>query len=493
MDERTAHPDALAAPGGWVRLRTVVTLRWLAIAGQVTGILGASEIYDLALPLGAIWAIVAAAVAVNLALMAAFPESRLLSEGEAIAVISFDTAQLGALLALTGGLNNPFALLILAPVTIAATLLPLWRTLALGAAALVLATALGLWHLPLRTEGGAVLEMPPIFVTGFWVAIVTGVVFLGFYARRITLEMQAMSEALLAAQMALAREQKLTDLGGVVAAAAHELGTPLATIKLVAAELASELDDPQLAEDAELIAGQADRCRDILRSMGRAGKDDRHMRHAPLGAVLREAAEPHMGRGARIHFHLAPMGGSPESEDDPRQPVVRRSPELIHGLRNLIQNAADFARSSVWVEARWSRTEIALTITDDGPGYPAQLLGRIGDPFMGRPSAGLRRGPWPARARAVGAQAGTEAGAEAREAGRPRPGYEGMGLGLFIAKTLLERSGARIAFSNAGDPFSPQGRTAPRLGARVALRWRRARIEAGGLGGPLGENRPFEP
>ena len=492
MEERTAHPDALVALGGWVRLRTVVTLRWLAIAGQVTGILGASEIYDLALPLGPIWAIVAAAVAVNLALMAAFPESRLLSEGEAIAVISFDTAQLGALLALTGGLNNPFALLILAPVTIAATLMPLGRTLGLGAAAVALATALGLWHLPLRTEGGEVLEMPAIFVTGFWVAIVTGVVFLGFYARRITLEMQAMSEALLAAQMALAREQKLTDLGGVVAAAAHELGTPLATIKLVAAELADELDDPQLAEDAELIAGQADRCRDILRSMGRAGKDDRHMRRAPLGAVLREAAEPHASRGARIHFHLAPMGGSPESEDDPRQPMIRRSPELIHGLRNLIQNAVDFARSSVWVEARWSRTEIALTITDDGPGYPAQILGRIGDPFMGRASPGRRRGPRPARMRAAAGPAGT-GGPEVEAEPRPRAGYDGMGLGLFIAKTLLERSGARIAFTNAGDPFSPQGRTAPRLGARVALRWRRDRLEAGGRGGALGENRPFLP
>ena len=501
-DEFAAHPDALNARTGWVRLRTVVTLRWLAIAGQVGGILGASRIYDLALPQGLIWAIVAAAVVVNLVLMT-FTESRRLSEGEVIAVISFDTVQLGALLALTGGLNNPFALLILAPVTIAATLLSLGGTFALGAAAVAMATALGLWHLPLSTAEGEVLAMAPVFVTGFWVAIVTGVVFLGFYARRVTTEMQAMSEALLAAQMALAREQKLTDLGGVVAAAAHELGTPLATIKLVASELASEIEDPVAREDAQLIAGQADRCRDILRSMGRAGKDDRHMRRAPLGAVLREAAEPHQGRGARINFHLAPMGGSPESDDDPRQPLVRRSPELIHGLRNLIQNAVDFARSSVWVEARWSSAEITLTITDDGPGYPPALLRRIGDPFVARVSTGRRRSYGRDRAvEAAGGRVGTGGAGGPGGAGgsaavdadpRPRPGYEGMGLGLFIAKTLLERSGARIEFSNAGDPFSPQGRTAPRLGARVALRWRRDRLEAGGHGGALGENRPFLP
>ena len=483
------HLDALGARTDWVRLRTVVTLRWLAIAGQVAGVLGASVIYDLVLPMGLVSAVVAVAVLANLVLMAA-PESRRLSEGEALGVIAFDTAQLGALLALTGGLNNPFALLILAPVTIAATLMSLGRTLALGLVAVAMATALGLWHEPLRTAEGAVLEMAPMFVTGFWVAILTGVMFLGFYARRVTTEMQAMSEALLAAQMALAREQKLTDLGGVVAAAAHELNTPLATIKLVATELSSELEEPHLREDAELIAGQADRCRDILRSMGRAGKDDRHMRRAPLGAVLREAAEPHQGRGARINFHLAPMGGSPESEDDPRQPLILRSPELIHGLRNLIQNAVDFARSSVWVEARWSSTEIALTITDDGPGYPPTLLRRIGDPFMGRAAAGRRRGYGRARARAVE----TADGASAVEAEpRPRSGYEGMGLGLFIAKTLLERSGARIEFSNAGDPFGPQGRTAPRLGARVALRWPRARLDATDRGGALGKNLPFLP
>ena len=469
MRHEPEQHGTLAVEPGWVRLRTLVTLRWFAIAGQAVALLVASRVYGLDLPLGSAYAIIGTAAAANLAVMMSFPESRRLSENEAIAVIAFDIAQLGALLALTGGLHNPFALLLLGPVTIAATMLRAGRSIAVGVAVLLLATALGLWHMPLRDMQGRIVAMPPLFVTGFWVAIITGVAFLGFYARRVTSEMQAMSEALLATQMALAREQKLTDLGGVVAAAAHELGTPLATIKLVAAELASELDDPHQREDAELIAGQADRCRDILRSMGRAGKDDRHMRRAPLGVVLREAAEPHAGRGARIHFFLAPMGGSPAAEDDPRQPSILRSPEIIHGLRNLIQNAVDFARSSVWVEARWSATEIALTITDDGPGFPQSVLGRLGDPFLGRGH-------------------GAEGGTATR-----RPGAEGMGLGLFIAKTLLERSGARIEISNAGDPFGPQGRTAPQLGARVSLRWRRAAIEAGGRGGALGENLPFLP
>ena len=466
MIEPASISDALTARPGLIRLRTLVVMRWLVIATQIVVVLAASRLYEVALPLAPIYAVIVAAVAANLVLMLAFPWSRRLSGREAVAVILFDLVQLGALLALAGGLNNPFALLILVPVTVTATVLPMGLTLAVGAGALVMATVLGLWHLPLRTAAGQVLAMPAPLVTGLWVAILTGVLFMGFYARRVTSELRAVSEALLATQMALAREQKLTDLGGVVAAAAHELGTPLATIKLVASELRDEIEDADLREDAELIGQQADRCRDILRSMGRAGKDDRHMRRAPLGAVIREAAEPHAGRGIRINLHLAPMGGSPAADDDPRQPVIHRTPEIIHGLRCLIQNGVDFARSSVWIEARWSESEIALTITDDGPGFPAQVLSRIGDPFMSRRRA-------------------------ERDGEGARRGYDGMGLGLFIAKTLLERLGASLAFSNAGDPFSPQGRTAPQLGARVALRWHRAALEEAGA--PLGENSRFEP
>ncbi|MDX5350426.1 MAG: sensor histidine kinase, partial [Paracoccaceae bacterium] len=256
----------------------------------------------------------------------------------------------------------------------------------------------------------------------------------------------------------LAREQKLTDLAGVVAAAAHELGTPLATIKLVSAELIEELDGhPDLQEDARLIRDQADRCRDILRDMGRAGKDDLHLRQAPLSAVLREAAEPHLARGKRVEFILIP--------EDAAQPTILRRPEIIHGLRNLIQNAVDFARSTVWIEADWTDASITLRIIDDGDGFPQNVIGRIGDPFVRS-----RRGD-PDSTR--------------------RPGYEGMGLGLFIAKTLLERSGAELTFANATDPFLPVEDRPERCGAVVEAVWPLADLAAP-AGGALGENRRIE-
>jgi len=445
----------------WMRLRTLILLRWMAIVGQLAAILMAERAYGLQLPLGLCYLAVAASVLANLFAITLFPENKRLNEAEAFFTLLFDLTQLAFLIFLTGGLTNPFALLVLAPVTISASTLRLRSTVILAAVAILLISVAMVWHVPLRFADGRELVTPRIFEFGFWVSIVIGILFLGLYSRRVAMEIRSMSEALLATQMALAREQKLTDLGGVVAAAAHELGTPLATIKLVSSELMSELQDhPDLHEDARLIRDQADRCRDILRDMGRAGKDDLHLRQAPLSAALREAAEPHMARGKRVEFNFAPQEGSPD-----RQPTILRRPEIIHGLRNLVQNAVDFARSTVWIEGEWSDTSITVRIIDDGEGFPPNVIGRIGDPFV--------------RSRRDTPQTSQ------------RPGYEGMGLGLFIAKTLLERSGADLTFANATDPFLPPEDRPERCGAVVEAVWALADLAAP-PGAALGENRRFE-
>jgi two-component system sensor histidine kinase RegB len=265
--------------------------------------------------------------------------------------------------------------------------------------------------------------------------------------------------------MALAREQKLTDLGGVIAAAAHELGTPLATIKLVSAEMIGELDEgTELHDDAVLIRDQANRCRDILRSMGRAGKDDLLLRQAPLSAVIEEAAEPHLDRGKEIIIQTG-RDNVPVEE----QPIILRRPEIIHGLRNLIQNAVDFASTTVWVEACWTATTISVRIIDDGAGYPPHLLGRIGDPF-------IRKGRRQTR-------------------DQRRPEYEGMGLGLFIAKTLIERTGAEFNFANGTNPYTGLPQPGEQSGAIAELVWKRG--EPDGIEAPertpvLGENVQFQ-
>ena len=410
-----------SARSNWMRLRTLVFVRWFAISGQIVTLIVAQYLYGLKLALVPCAIIIGMSVLTNIFALIVFPDNRRLSETETVFTLLFDTLQLSLLLAFTGGLSNPFALLILAPVTIAATVLPTRSTLFLAVCSVVMITIVSLIHLPLKTATGSLMDMPDVFLFGFWVAIVTGIIFISVYTRRVTTEMNSMSEALLATQMALAREQKLTDLGGVVAATAHELGTPLATIKLTSAELMEEMEgSEELYADARLIHEQADRCRDILASMGRAGKDDLHLRSAPWSALVRESAEPHIDRGKDVLFTF-----NKNDELDTKQPQTMRKPEVIHGLRNLIQNAVDFSLSNVQIDIGWDQTHVYVKILDDGHGFEPQILNRIGDPFVRSKKRGKLISD--------------------------RPVYDGMGLGLFIAKTLLERSGARLDFSNGMD------------------------------------------
>lgn len=421
-----------------IRLGTLILLRWVAIAGQLAAVCGALLI-GAEFPLPQVLVVIAMAAAMNVTLM--IRPRRRVSADEAALQLGFDLTQVAILLTLTGGLANPFALLLLVPVTIAATALPGRQLIALALATVVMVTLIGVLAQPLSFGADAVIALQQPLMVGHWLAIVVGAAFFIAFARRVAAEINASSDALFAARMALEREQRLQHLGGVVAAAAHELGTPLATIKLVSAELADELAEAlpereDLAEDVTILRQSADRCRDIMRSMGASGRDDLLIRSAPLAEVLAEAAAPHRKRGAEIVI-----------ETFGEMPVVRRDAAVIHGLRNLIQNAVDFARSRVVIRASRDRRDLLLRIADDGPGFPPALLPRIGNPFLTtRPRA---------------------------EDGRS---YEGMGLGLFIAKVLLQGSGARLNFGNGASG-----------GAEITVAWPLARIETDDRGA-LGAN-----
>lgn len=390
-----------------IRIRTLVLLRWFAVAGQLAAVMAAWQL-GIEFAIAPVLVLIAAAAAMNLWLFRHPPPRT--SSRQAALQLGFDLAQISALLALTGGLTNPFALLVLAPVTIAATTLNARSTVTLGLATIALISVAGLVALPLHDADGQVLRMSPILAVGHWVALVIGVMFFATYALRVTAELSATSNALFATRMALAREQRLQHLGGVVAAAAHELGTPLATIKLIAAELADELENrPEFRDDLDSLRASVDRCAAILASMGKAGKDDMLLWSAPVRVILEDAAEPHTDRGPVVEIRA-------------EGPDIRRDPGIIHALRNLIQNGVDFARKRVVVEARTDAAQLVISIRDDGPGFPPALLARIGEPYLG-----------------------------ARATSHARGTYEGMGIGLFIAKTLLERSGAGLTFRN-GNP-----------------------------------------
>jgi two-component system, sensor histidine kinase RegB len=427
-----------------IRLDTLIKLRWLAIFGQIIAVLVVHLGFNFPIPLFACLIAISASVLLNIALRSRFPLSHRLSDGAATALLGYDILQLSVLLYLTGGLENPFAVLFLAPVMISATALPPRHTLSLGLLAAFSATALALWHEPLPWDGGLAPTLPVLYRLGIWAAILLGIGFTGVYAWRVAQEARELSQALAATELVLAREQHLSQLDGLAAAAAHELGTPLATIALTVRELerALERSGPhtnEISEDIGLIRNQVDRCRQILGKLHALHSDDEApFESLTLHHLADEIAAPHRPLGMKIDLHFD--GGTPE-------PACRRNPGVLYGLGNIVDNAVDFAADTIRIDGVWTKTDVTITISDDGPGFPADVLLHAGEPYMSRR---------PVRTSEEQVGAGLSGG--------------GLGLGLFIAKTLLERSGASIAFAN---------RARPETGAIVRISWPREAFELG--------------
>jgi two-component system sensor histidine kinase RegB len=423
---------------GRTRLRSFITLRWLAVAGQTIGVLFVAYILNFQVPLALCLAIIASSAWMNVFLTFAFQSQRLTQGWEAVVQLSFDTVQLAALLAVTGGLDNPFLLLLVAPVTVAALSLRRWRAVVVAIIALSLAALMPLAPWPLPWIQGEMLDVPPLFEAGHFIALAVGVAFFAVSAARISLDEAHLVRALDAAGVVMAREQRLSALGAMSAMTAHELGTPLATIHLVSKELANELaDDHPFAEDVHLIAEQAERCRGILNSI-RESRDATDIVHAqmPISTLVEEAAAPHFGLGVDLNVVT-----EPPPEAGGKHMTVARSPEILHALGAFIENAVSFADTAVSVTAAWSDTQIIITVSDDGPGFADEVIPKLGEPYVS-------------------------------ERGGDQLGGGDMGLGFFIAKTLIERTGGRIATRN---------RTLPRTGAVVQAVWPRDALEVTGL------------
>lgn len=413
------------ADQGRIGLRTLILIRWIAIVGQMLTIVVVQFGLGLDLPLWPALATVAASVALNLTAMGLKRPGPRLSDRDAALYLAFDTMQLSLLLYLTGGLENPFTVMLLAPLTVAATTLSRTSVFSLTALVILCGSALALWHLPLNWPGGP-LELSPLYALGVWIALLVSAVFIAAYVWSVAHEARRVSTALAATQVALAREQRLSALGALAAAAAHELGTPLGTIAVVAKELVREIppDDP-LAEDAALLLSQVGRCRDILAELARKPEADggEPFERLTVRAMIEVAAAPHRLPTVEL---VVTGDGAP----DVPEPVLVRRPEVLHGLGNLLQNAIEFAAARVVVAVGWNARHVTVVIRDDGPGFPLGLIARIGEPYISN--------------RVV----------------RYDPNGGHMGLGIFIAKTLLERSGAEVEFANRSEG-----------GAEVVIRW----------------------
>jgi two-component system sensor histidine kinase RegB len=419
---------------GRARLRTFIGLRWIAVAGQTLAVLTVFFILKFNLNLGLCLAIIASSAWFNVSLTFAFRTQRLANTLEASSQLVFDTVQLAALIAATGGLANPFLLLLLAPVTVATASLKGYRAVLLAALALALAGTMPLYAAPLPWVVGENLVLPPLYQLGQFVALAVGLAFFAVSAVRLNQDEARLVRALDAAQIVMAREQRLSALGAMAAMTAHELGTPLATIHLVSKEMAATLEEGHpYHEDVALLAEQAERCRGILRKLSEE-RDTGDIVHArmPLSSLVEEASAPHKGLGVDVFVRTRAVADGEE-----KLPILARSPEILHALGAFIENAVSFAATEVHIEATWSAADYTVTIRDDGPGFSADVLPKLGEPYVS-------------------------------ERGIDQAGGGDMGLGFFIAKTLVERTGGRIAMQN---------RVPPAHGAIVQATWPRAALE----------------
>jgi two-component system, sensor histidine kinase RegB len=418
----------------YVRLDTILRLRWLAVLGQLAAIFIVVQGLEFDLPVIPCIAIVGLSALLNLVLQTVFNPMQRLEPVYAAALLALNIVELAALLFLTGGLQNPFSFLFLAPVLISATALPIRLTIALGVLAAACASALVFFHLPLPWEGEEPLALPPIYLFGVWLSILLAIGVTSLYAIQVTEDTRKLSDALAATELVLTREQHLTQLDGLAAAAAHELGTPLSTIFLISRELEKTVaaDNP-LAADLKTLREQAQRCRDILAKITQLSATGAPFDRMPLSTLIEEVVAPHRDFGVAIKVRIAVAGT--------REPVGSRNPAILYGVGNILENAVDFARNTVEVNAWWNTETVEIVISDDGPGIAPDMLKRIGEPYLSR----------------------------RRIADETQGEHHGLGLGVFIARTLLERTGAKVSFSN---------RTFPDHGAVVQIAWPRSRFES---------------
>lgn len=403
---------------GHLRRSTLVSLRWMAIIGQLIALAVVWLALDFDLPLIPCLTFIGISAVLNTVIMIRAPLDRRITNFEAGTQLFFDILQISALLFLTGGMKNPFALLLIAPVIVSVKTLNKGIFAGLAASVALISFLLLFYHRALPWYPGQTLDLPNFYLYGFWIALLVGMMFTSMYTWQATSQTRRMTEAFAASEAILSHEKKLAALGGLAAAAAHELGTPLATIQVVAKEIAREAENnSELKEDADLLLSQAIRCRDILKQLGdRGDSGDEVHDQLDIAALIREITEPFIGFGPEIVTRLNPpvVGGD--------IPVLKRQQEFVYGLTNIVENAVDFAKEKVHVNATWNDTHIAIEVLDDGPGFNPSIFDKLGEPYIS-----VRQN-------------------QKTEASQLSGG--GMGLGVFIAKTLIERLGGSVSFEN---------------------------------------------
>ena len=404
--------------------KTLVSLRWIAIVGQLIAINFVYYYFKLELPIIAAHIIVLVGLITNLILQFKIKENQLKDLYSALFLI-YDLFQLTFLLYLTGGISNPFSFLMIVPSIVSSTFLSMGTTIILGTLTIISLFFLKNYHKILPGLDAYSFSFPEYYLEGILISIIIGLIFLSYFGIRFSGETKKRTEALDKLQQVMATEYRLDSLGGLAAAAAHSLGTPLATISVVAKELKKEIGDKSKhAKDLELLVSQSKRCSDILRRISRKEiEDDQFINIIKVEDLLEEIIIS-FKETSDVKINLI-------SDEDKNKINIKRAPELVYGLRNFIGNAIKFSKSRVKIILRSNDEIIEIKINDDGPGIPEDIIEKIGEPYI-------------------------------RSKSKKLSSNSGLGLGTFLGKTLLERKNAKLLFKRNGELG----------GALVLISWR---------------------
>ena len=388
--------------------KTLVTLRWIAIIGQFTAINLVYFYLKLDFPVVLAHSILFLGFLTNAYLNFGI-RSIILKDFYASIFLVYDLIQLTALLYLTGGISNPFSILLIIPTIVSSTFLSMGTTIILGILTIIFLFVLTIFHYPLPGIHDHSITFPKLYLTGYFLAIIVGLVFLSYFGIRFSGASKRRSDAITKLQQVIAKEYELESLGGQAAAAAHSLGTPLATISVVASELKKELGESnQYTKDIELLISQTKRCGEILKKISKKQiKEDQFFAKTQIEDLINEIIDSFRESSSKKLVL--------NSKENKNKFNFQRSPELIYGLRNFIGNAVKFSKSLVEINIKSNSQNLVVSIDDDGPGFPEDIKEILGEPYI--------------KSKSLEVNSNT-----------------GTGLGTFLGKTLLERKSANVSF-----------------------------------------------
>ena len=403
--------------------RTLVILRWIAIIGQYLTISIVYFVLKFELPFFYCSTIIFIGILTNFYLQFQFKKNQL-NNFTSTFFLFYDLIQLSLLLYLTGGVTNPFTILLIVPAIVSSTFLNLKSTINLSVITIIILIVLTINHLPLPHSGELHFHVPDIYLYAVPIAIIIGLIFLTYFGVRFGIESRKRTEALNKLELILAKEHELESIGLQAAAAAHSLGTPLSTITVIARELEKEIgNNPKYSKDIDLLLSETKRCSDILKDLSKDQlEEDSFLSDIKIEELLSAIV--------RSFTEISEKKISLVVEQNKLNPQIERTLEITYGLRNFIGNAVKYSNSSVDVILESSNKITEVKVCDDGPGFSEDILNVLGEPYI-------------------------------RSKNKIISSKSGLGLGTFIGKTLLERMKANVSFDKC-----------PKInGAMVTIKW----------------------